>query len=391
MRTTRLHRLAPALAYLLVAALAGLSTTASAQIPPIGSTPTPAPTPAPTPRPTAAPTPDPTPRPTTTPGLQPPLPGDTPQPTQSPPFQDPYYGFEPEDPGPGGTPASAIPPGFKIPVFPRTPARNTIKLVAMLEKATSIGLTLEEALLQGMGRFPVAGLSYWSDDWANPRFTPVFHLHEGLDIFADFGTPVRSPDRGVVTRVTDGKVGGLAVWTRGSDGTSYYFAHLQEVAEGIEAGTPVQIGTVLGTVGDSGNARGGAPHLHFEMHRPDPIPPKPFVDAWLAEAEAGAEQWVRSKVSRILDTRQFLRSESVHAGLLDVDTGVPGATPEYSMLLTLLDPVGGSVGLLPRIPLIPSVRRPPSKQLMAEFVRLHVEGGILSSLTAGPPADTHGD
>ena len=64
------------------------------------------------------------------------------------------------------------------------------------EPLTELGLPLEQVLVEGMGRFPVAGLAYYFDDWLNPRFTPKPHLHHGLDIFADFGTPIRAPDSG---------------------------------------------------------------------------------------------------------------------------------------------------------------------------------------------------
>lgn len=238
-------------------------------------------------------------------------------------------------------------------------------------------MPIKDALVKGMGRFPVGGLAFWSDDWMNPRFTPVFHLHEGLDIFADFGTPLRAVDVGVVDRITNGAVGGLAVWLRGKDGTQYYYAHMQSVAEGIEAGTPVQIGTVLGEVGDSGNARGGAPHVHFEVHRPDAVPPKPFADAWLVEAEIKAPAFVDSVLGESVSRRRLLRGQPGLSGLLEADTGGPAATPEFSFLLALLDPVSGSVGMLPDIALVTKRATEPSTALIDEFVRQRVFGEVL--------------
>jgi murein DD-endopeptidase MepM/ murein hydrolase activator NlpD len=272
-----------------------------------------------------------------------------------------------------------IPEGFEVPVIPRTAGRNTRELVARLERVTEVGIPLEEALIEGMGRFPVAGLAWYSDDWWNPRFTPYFHLHEGLDIFAEFGTPVRAPDSGVVTRVVDGPVGGIALWMRGRDGTQYYFAHLEGYAGGMEAGRTVETGTVIGYVGNTGNASGGAPHLHFEIHDPNAIPPKPFVDAWLGDAETAADAWVDARMADVLGHRELVRTERSAAGLLGADLAGPSATLEYSILLTVLDPVGGSVGLLPRLPLAPAPGTEVSDAMLREMLRLRVDGGLFSS------------
>lgn len=116
--------------------------------------------------------------------------------------------------------------------------------------------------------FPVAGPAKYSDDWLNPRMTPCPHLHQGTDIFADFGTPIVASGPGIVSALRDGPVGGLAVWVTGDDRTAFYYAHLQSFAPGLHAGQRVDKGTVLGEVGDSGNAEGGAPHLHFQIHPP---------------------------------------------------------------------------------------------------------------------------
>lgn len=324
--------------------------------------PTPTPTPPPTPPPTPTPPPE-VPEPTPPEVLKTPKP--TPEPTASP------------SPTPGLLEDAQLPPeleqSFEVPVLSRTRSRNTVKLVELLEPLTEYGLSVDQVLIGGMGRFPVAGVAYYSDDWLNPRFTPEFHLHHGLDIFADFGTPIRAPDSGVVTRLSDGGAGGIGVWTRGEDGTQYYFAHLQARVEDIHTGMKVKIGTVIGFVGDTGNADGGAPHLHLEIHPGGgaAIPPKPSVDRWLDEAEELAPKWVELQEEQI-ETRQKL---------LDTDRPIGGSGPssdiEATMLLTLLDPVGGSVGLLPRLELAPTRRAPVSTHLMEELVRLRLHGYVL--------------
>lgn len=169
-----------------------------------------------------------------------------------------------------------------VPEIPRTKPRNTVKLVQQLE----CDLALADGRILGMGRFPVAGRAYYSDDWLRPRYTPTLHLHKGLDIFAAFGTPIRSPVTGVVSRLSDNpRAGGIGVSVQDADGRWYYFGHLRERAPGLQLGQSVEVGTILGYVGDTGNARGGLPHLHFEIHENGvPVPPKPIVDGWLDEA-----------------------------------------------------------------------------------------------------------
>ncbi len=259
-------------------------------------------------------------------------------------------------------------PALVVPNIPRTRARNTAKLVDLLEPLTEYGLSLDQVLVEGMGRFPVGGIAYYRDDWLHPRYSPVPHLHKGLDIFADFGTPIRSVDRGVVTRMTNNPLsGGIGVWTRGSDGTAYYFAHLLQRAEGLRVGQRVSVGTVLGFVGDTGNAQGGTPHLHFEVHRGGAIPPKPSVDRWLDEAIELAPRWVEARRREIESKRDLLGggSDEQRAGRADLDA---------SMLLTLLDPVGGSVGMLPHLKLAPSQRVRVSSGLLLELIRLRSDG-----------------
>lgn len=100
--------------------------------------------------------------------------------------------------------------------------------------------------------------------------------HAGIDIFARRGTPVLSSTRGVVTSIRDGGLGGRQVWVWGPGGERYYYAHLDDWADGLRTGSVVAAGTPLGTVGTTGNARGTPPHLHFGIYgrdgAQDPLP-----------------------------------------------------------------------------------------------------------------------
>ena len=91
--------------------------------------------------------------------------------------------------------------------------------------------------------------------------------HEGVDIFARRGTPVLSATDGLVTRVAESGLGGRVVWVwNAKRGLRLYYAHLDEQLVG--AGTRVKAGDVLGTVGNTGNARTTPPHLHFGIYEP---------------------------------------------------------------------------------------------------------------------------
>ena len=116
--------------------------------------------------------------------------------------------------------------------------------------------------------FPVAANYSYSDSFGAPRMvgTPFEHWHEGTDILAPTGTELVASERGVITSMGTGILGGITVWLKGESGTSYYYAHLTGYAPGIHTGLVVDAGTVLGYVGTTGNAAGGPPHVHFEIH-----------------------------------------------------------------------------------------------------------------------------
>jgi murein DD-endopeptidase MepM/ murein hydrolase activator NlpD len=102
------------------------------------------------------------------------------------------------------------------------------------------------------------------------------HVHQGIDIHASYGTPIRAPFSGRAEVAANGP-GGLAVKVFGPLGFVYN-AHLS----GLGSLGPVRDGDVIGYVGASGNARGGAPHDHFEWHPGDGPAVNPF--AYLNEA-----------------------------------------------------------------------------------------------------------
>ena len=109
---------------------------------------------------------------------------------------------------------------------------------------------------------PVAGPHAVSNDFGAPRGGGT-RRHQGNDIMAPHGAPIVAVVPGRVTRTGNGGLGGLSVYLYGQ-GTEFYYAHLSSIS--VRAGQTVSAGQRLGANGNTGNARGGPPHLHFEIH-----------------------------------------------------------------------------------------------------------------------------
>jgi len=208
-----------------------------------------------------------------------------------------------------------------------------------------MGYTEQQAYFLGMGHFPVAGLAAFSDDWLFPRFDGGFHFHHGCDIFATGGTPVRSPADGVLRQSSD-TLGGTTDYVTQSDGTYYYMAHLSAYVPGQHSGQQVHVGDIIGFVGNSGDAVGGATHVHFEVHPGGggPVDPKPYLDRWLAEADGA----VPALIARLRGTQSPAppASEATPAGRLAAsDAFAAPAVPARSSLLwaSSASPPGGAI------------------------------------------------
>ncbi|MBU9712997.1 M23 family metallopeptidase [Evansella tamaricis] len=117
-------------------------------------------------------------------------------------------------------------------------------------------------------RYNYSYRSTWGDGrgWGGRR------IHEGTDIFADYGTPVKSTTYGIVELKGWNKYGGWRVGIRDTNNVYHYYAHLSSFEKEIEKGKIVEPGTIIGYVGSSGYGKPGTqgkfpPHLHYGMYR----------------------------------------------------------------------------------------------------------------------------
>ena len=136
--------------------------------------------------------------------------------------------------------------------------------------------------------FPIlgGGVSY-QDDFGDPRGTGT---HEGIDILAPRKALALAAEGGTVSFWTTSASAGCMLYLHGDSGTTYYYIHLNNdvgsgndnkgkcvagtaYAPGLAEGDRVEAGQPVGFVGDSGDANGLHPHLHFELH-----PAKAAVD-----------------------------------------------------------------------------------------------------------------
>jgi peptidoglycan LD-endopeptidase LytH len=131
------------------------------------------------------------------------------------------------------------------------------------------------------GVCPVMGPVRIGQGWGAPR-DGGRRRHQGIDLLAPAGTALVAVASGTITRLSnlDRGRGGISLWLRDRRGTAFYYAHNQ--LNLVRLGQRVRAGQVIARVGSTGNARGGPPHLHFQIHPGGgrPVSPDAAVRRW---------------------------------------------------------------------------------------------------------------
>jgi murein DD-endopeptidase MepM/ murein hydrolase activator NlpD len=131
------------------------------------------------------------------------------------------------------------------------------------------------------GVCPVKGPVRIGQGWGAPR-DGGRRRHQGIDLLAPAGTPLVAVTSGTIIRLsnTDRGRGGISLWLRDRRGTAYYYAHNQHNL--VHLGQPVKTGQQLARVGATGNAHGGPPHLHLQIHPNGgrPVSPDAVLRRW---------------------------------------------------------------------------------------------------------------
>jgi murein DD-endopeptidase MepM/ murein hydrolase activator NlpD len=152
--------------------------------------------------------------------------------------------------------------------------------------------------------FPVAGPASFTDSYGAARSDVSWH--HGDDIFAPLGTPVVAVADGTLNRVGWEKLGGWRLWVRDGRGNEFYYAHLSGYTRAAVERGRVKTGTVLGFVGDTGDAYGTPFHLHFEIHPRSLLPlrydgavdPTTYLDHWARLSHARGSRPLHPRLPR---------------------------------------------------------------------------------------------
>jgi peptidoglycan LD-endopeptidase LytH len=164
----------------------------------------------------------------------------------------------------------------------------------------SVGLILEKAkLYQHFGKLdlnqkafplPLRSNHSYRSTWGDSRGWGGRRIHEGTDIFADYGVPVKATTYGIIEMKGWNKYGGWRIGIRDINNTYHYFAHLSGFSKGLKVGQIVEPGMVIGSVGSTGYGPPGTsgkfpPHLHYGMYKDNgkrewSFDPYPHLRTW---------------------------------------------------------------------------------------------------------------
>ena len=241
--------------------------------------------------------------------------------------------------------------------------------------------------------FPIIGDVEFDNTWGNPRSGGRRHI--GTDILADKLMPVVAVSDGKIDWIHDGtRKTCCALGIEHDDGWVSYYIHLNNdtpgtddadgwgFAPGIEKGTRVVAGQLIGWVGDSGNAEGTVPHIHFELHRPDGTPINPF---YALEAADEAETF-------------YVQGESQLAVADEISQTLGGAIPVLSLSATPADSRSTRIATVRNVPemMLVITRQPGAAEVLepvfspdlelVEFTLIESYESIQRRLGINPPS-----
>jgi peptidoglycan LD-endopeptidase LytH len=152
---------------------------------------------------------------------------------------------------------------MKLPYIIKSKRVRYLIIVSFLILIAGLLLPQEDLIIPVKGAEPNDWnpKSWWYEPWGRSG------VHKGIDIFAPKRTPVLAPTYGLVIYSGEIELGGNVVYVLGPKWRVHFFGHLNKSNVGI--GEFVTKGEMIGEVGDSGNAQGKPPHLHYQ------------IDSWL--------------------------------------------------------------------------------------------------------------
>jgi murein DD-endopeptidase MepM/ murein hydrolase activator NlpD len=180
--------------------------------------------------------------------------------------------------------------GMFVGTFRPSGSFTTDRLVARAAHLRSLGMPTSEVIEKVFPPFIIAGHAAWTNTWGAARYGPApgqLRRHQGQDVFCDFGAPVLASVPGTVT-FGDGGLGGKVARVHTADGGYWYYAHLSSWnTRQFAQGDRVEVGDILGTCGNTGNALTTPPHVHFGHYNGKGVAVNPMRDLveWLRAAE----------------------------------------------------------------------------------------------------------
>ncbi|WP_309123107.1 M23 family metallopeptidase [Paenibacillus sp.] len=183
------------------------------------------------------------------------------------------------------------PADFDIGIWEYYQNDRSVKRIKQFAKIYSLFGTLD--LHRHAFILPLGGDYSYRSTWGAARSYGGYRIHEGTDLFAHYGMPVRSAAYGVVEVMGWNRYGGWRVGIRDLNNVYHYYAHLSGFNKKFKEGDIVQPGDVVGWVGSSGYGKPGTqgkfpPHLHYGLYRDNGLTewsfdPYPHLRKWERE------------------------------------------------------------------------------------------------------------